>query len=357
MGKHSSQYAKGVREIKVNTQFEPLTWIIILNFNRHKDCIQCVNSLLGLEYENFQILIIDNSSDVSDREKLREFIETLKLKCSKIKYLELPQNLGFAGGNNVGIKTAIEEGAEFIWLVNNDVIVAPKSLKMLVKCAQEEEKAAFVGSKIFFFDQPDLIQHAGGKVCSWKAVTRHIGLGQKDQPEFSKRKTVDFVTGASLLVRVKALNQIGLMDESYFLYWEDTNWMVRGRKKGWLTYYEPNSIVWHKGSITLAESSYLLTYYGTRNALIFARRNYSLLHFLCALFLRTGLVLFIILTSLIKREFKEDPKITVARILGIWHALRGKRGPITQEEIVNAKILKKYTATLQKWFQLCFSKK
>lgn len=244
----------------------PLVTIVILNWNNWPDTLACVESCRGLAWPNFRILIIDNGSDDGSEEIFREH-------CPDAEILQAGANLGFAGGNNVGIRHALTTGADYVWLLNNDAVADPESLTRLVEALQADPAAAAAGSKIYCHDDPQRIWFAGGIWAKGRLRVRQRGTGKLDHGEYDVLCPVGSVSGCSMLIRATALREIGLLDESYFLYWEDTDWCARAQTNGCKILLVPASRIWHKVSATVAVRSQLQYYYNTRNGLMFCMRH------------------------------------------------------------------------------------
>lgn len=244
----------------------PLVHIIILNWNNGPDTLACLESCRRLDWSNFRILVVDNgSSDGSP--------QLLAKQCGTEEFIQSGANLGFAGGNNVGIRRALEQGAAYIWLLNNDALAAPGALSALVEIMESHPDTAIAGSKIYFQDAPQKIWFAGGAWQKGRLRLRQRGAYQEDRGGFDEIIPIGAASGCSMLVRASALQMIGLMDESYFLYWEDTDWCARAWEKGYRVLLVPASKVWHKVSASVIARSELQYYYYTRNGLHFCRHH------------------------------------------------------------------------------------
>jgi hypothetical protein len=263
-------------------------FIVILNWNGWKDTVECVESCLKITYSNFRILIVDNgSTDGSET--------ILKKRFPEAEIIQTGSNLGFAGGNNVGIKYALEQGAEYIWLLNNDTIVDINALAGLVAELHKNPEAGIAASKIYYFSKPKVIWFAGGTWNPVDHIARHNGLDEEDARQYDVVAETDFATGCSLLFKASLISKIGYLKEDYYLYWEDVDWCVNARKNGWKIIYVPNSHVWHKVSQSVENKSSAQNYYYFRGGLLFYSRNapgfvlrfaathfvYSLKQFLC----------------------------------------------------------------------------
>jgi len=244
----------------------PKVFIIILNWNGWRDTFECLKSLSDLAYGNFEIILIDNAS----KEKTRFSRETFpKLKTTQV-FNEY--NLGFAGGNNQGIKMALEGDADYVLLLNNDTTVEPDFLSVLVAEAEKNNEAGILGPKILFYDEKRLIWSAGGKITGNFTRGELIGYRQNDSGQYNQTKEVDYISGTCLLVKKEVIKKIGLISEDYFLYYEDNDWCQRVRQAGYKCLLVPEAKIYHKASKSTQEFSYPYIYYHSRNGLILASR-------------------------------------------------------------------------------------
>ena len=244
----------------------PLVCVVLVNWNRWRDTVACLESCAGLDYPHLHIIVVDNGSRDDSANHLRSRFPALHL-------IEMGANLGFAGGNNVGIHTALAMGAEYVWLLNNDTIVDPETLRALVEVMERDPTVGIAGSRISYLDNPGTLWFAGGFfVRPWGWVA-HRGDCIVDAGQYDSLAESDFVTGCSLLARTSVVRSIGPLDERYFLFWEDVDWSVRARRAGWRIVYVPGSRVLHKlgGSIPAMGTSLRWRYEG-RNRLLFYRK-------------------------------------------------------------------------------------
>ena len=249
----------------------PLIHIIVLNWNGYNDTVECLESLQKVNYPDYKIILIDNGSRDGSVQKLKERFG----KDEKIKIIANEENLGFAGGNNVGIEYAMEKGADAVLLINNDTIVDENFLVELVKAAEENKRAGVLGSKIYYESDPKRIWSAGGKVNRLLTKGVHIGYDEIDERQYDEIKKCDYLTGCCLLVKKEVVKKIGVLADDYFLYYEDTDYCLRARKAGYDCLYVPASKIWHKISRSSKPGSSSYIYYHTRNGLTMARRNGS----------------------------------------------------------------------------------
>ena len=283
-------------------------FIIILNWNGWQDTVECVESCLGLTYPNFQILIVDNCSTDNSPTILQK-------RFPDIDLLQSGANLGFSGGNNVGIRYALAHGADHIWLLNNDTRVDCNALSALVSVCESDSRIGIVGSKLYYYDEPNKIAFAGG--CWKQSPLRpyHLGVNETDHGQFDVIMEVDFITGCSLLIRSEVIEDIGVMHEEYFLYWEDIDWNARAAKHGWKILYVPQSKVWHKVSSSIGDKPLLQAYYNVRNRLLFMSRHQPLKVF--ATLVQTAVVA-------VGYMIKGDKNSSIAYFMGLRDYL-GKR--------------------------------
>lgn len=235
---------------------------VILNWNGWRDTEACLSSLAQMRYVNNQVIVVDNGSENDSACRLKNRFPSLQL-------IETGQNLGFAAGCNIGIRHALEQRADFVWLLNNDTIVDPQALQCLLEKARADQRLAAVGSAIYFMEEPQQVQAwGGGRVNFWLGRSRHFLAPVPDD-------AVDFITGASMLVSREALRSVGLLDEQFFMYWEDADFCFRLRKTKWKLAVAGGSKIWHKGSSSVGrESTNLDRYFNTSAARFFEKHAY-----------------------------------------------------------------------------------
>ena len=245
-------------------------YIIVLNWNGKNDTLECLKSLEEIDYSNYKIVVVDNGSE-------DDSVFEVKKQFSNIKIIENEKNLGFSGGNNVGIKYAINNGAHYVLLINNDTTVEKDFLNELVEIGESDEKIGVLGSKIYFHSEPNRIWFAGGKVNWLKNKGTHIGLDQIDNGQYDEIKEMDYLTGCCLLIKREVIEKIGVLSEDYFLYYEDTDFSLRAKNADYKIVYVPKSKIYHKISRSTKPGSSNYIYYHSRNGLVMAKRTGSLL--------------------------------------------------------------------------------
>ena len=242
--------------------------VILVNYKQPDQTIDCVRSLDRSTFQDFQTIIVDNESDLASEEKLRGH-------CPNAVVIPVAQNLGFAGANNIGIRFAIESGSKLVLLLNNDTVVHKELLEELVETAEEDKSTGVVGGKIFYFDKPDTLWFAGGRLNIHKALGTHEGIGIKDDGSFNLMKESDYMTGCCLLTKREVVEKIGLLDTRFFLYLEDADFCVRAKDAGYNIIYQPKAIVYHKVSSSTQWDSPVYIYFSLRNKILFLRKHSS----------------------------------------------------------------------------------
>ncbi|MEM2191862.1 MAG: glycosyltransferase family 2 protein [Archaeoglobaceae archaeon] len=238
---------------------EPLVYVIVLNYNNLKDTIETLENLKNLDYENLRIIVVDNGSE-------KWIVEEIK-KRFRFEVIENQKNLGYAGGNNVGISKALSDGAEYVFVLNNDVIVERDVLKKMVGEISKRKEYAACQPLVKYYDK-DAIWSAGTKI--FLGYPKLYLKGKKEakgifEPPFG-------LAGCAILFRAEALRDVGLLNEKLFLMHEETEWCIRAKKKGYRFLVVANAIVYHKVSATLGFLSEKYLYYVSRNWLIVARK-------------------------------------------------------------------------------------
>lgn len=260
--------------IRVNSE-QPKVAIIILNWNGLEDTVECLESLKGMTYSNYEVVLVDNGSEGNDAEILR------KRFGDYIHLIENDKNYGFAEGCNIGMKYALSNlNPDYILLLNNDTVVDPKFLTELVQVAESDSSIGIVGPKIYYHDQPNKFQSAGGQISWWTGQESLVGCTQVDSGQFDEIREVDWVIGCALLIKRETIREIGLLHAAYFAYVEETDWCARCASSGYRIVYVPRAKVWHKRRIPVDRVDELGIYYMTRNQFLFMKRNATKLQFI-----------------------------------------------------------------------------
>jgi GT2 family glycosyltransferase len=240
--------------------------IIVLNWNGLNDTLDCLESLDQLDYQNYKVVVVDNGS-------VDGSVPVIRQRFPGVTIIENGENLGYAGGNNVGLRYAMAQGADYALLLNNDTVVDPAFLRILVDAAEADPAVGVAGPTIYYHERPDVIWSAGGAI-DWQrgGSTRMVGLDERDEGQFgAEPRTVDFVTGCAMLIRRTVMEKAGLLDERFFAYYEETEWCVRVARAGYKILHIPLARMWHKISPSAQADSPLVHYYMTRNRLLFLK--------------------------------------------------------------------------------------
>lgn len=277
----------------------PKVSIIILNWNGWEDTLECLEFLYQINYPNYEVIVVDNDSvnqsvkrikswaDETHKIKYFEFF-TKDLKSSnylrykrkfnllpsdeKLLLLKNDKNYGFTGGNNIAINQILKERkSDYVLLLNNDTVVDKKFLTELIKVAEKKENIGILGSKIYYYNfhgRKDVIQSVGTKVNLYSARFYNYGNKQIDKKQFENNKFVDCICGACLLIKREVVQDIGLLNNIFFAYFEDVDWGLRAKKKGYQVACVPNSKIWHKEGMSLKKSPEISLYYCTKNAFL-----------------------------------------------------------------------------------------
>jgi len=244
---------------------------IILNWNGLKDTIECIRSLEKVTYQAHTIIIIDNASADNSVNEINRQFPSYTLLINKL-------NLGFAEGNNVGIRYALDNGADYIFLLNNDTTVAPDIIDNLIASAQQHPKAGLLNPKIYFYNDPDRIWSAGGYWDDKAKYFEQFGEGELDKGQYDTVKPIEFAIGCAMFIPRAAIEKVGLLDKTFFLNYEEIDYCFRIKHAGLEVLYIPEAKVWHKISASFGgESSPLKVYYTFRNRLLWAKKHLSFL--------------------------------------------------------------------------------
>lgn len=254
--------------------------IVILNWNKCNLLEDTLDSLMPYveKSKGVDVVVVDNGSTDGS-------VEYLKKKTSpRITSLFNKKNLGFVGGNNKGVKFSLEKGYQYIMLLNNDVLVKDKFWESMIKFMEDNKRVGVVGPKIYFapgyefhksrYQKKDLgkvIWYAGGKIDWQNVYGVHLGVDEVDVGQWNKTAEVDFVSGCCLMARAKVWQE-NLLDEKLYLYYEDSDFCVKAKKRGWGVYYHPTSSIWHINAGSSVSGGTLQDYFITRNRLLFGMR-------------------------------------------------------------------------------------
>ncbi|MDU7363118.1 glycosyltransferase family 2 protein [Clostridium sp.] len=269
-------------------------FILVLNYNGYLDTIECVDSLLNISYNNYEILIIDNNSIDNSLIELKK-----KNWEDKVKILELDENYGYAAGNNKGIEYSLMNGAEYICILNNDVKVESDFLDILVDEYKNDQNIAIIGPAICEYYDPEVIQSTGAHINIKRGQVPPINTGVKIKDIEQKNIECDYIGGACMLFNKKIIHKFGYIPEAYFLFFEETEWCYRIKKSGMKVVCNTKSVIYHKGSISINKIGGLSKYFMERNLIVFIKRNGSVSE-------KIYFYIFIILRSIKRLITKEE---------------------------------------------------
>ena len=393
----------------------PKVAIIILNWNGWKGTLECLESVFRNSYPNYQVIVIDNGSIDGSIEKIKAWAEgkqealtpepkntlyylshppviksipyiyytraeakkggNIKLEQKVTRewqergktndnelnpttpypliFIQTGENLGFAGGNNIGIGYMLKkEYVDYVWLLNNDTVIDKNALIEMIKLGENNEQIGMVGSKLLYYKKPNTIQALGGSSkIAWNTFGKHICDLKEDQFEFNNDFEIKgYICGASLLVKKKVIEAVGIIDESYFMLAEDLDWCFRTSKKSWKLFYSGGSKVWHKFGASMKKNNIDKSFLGRRSTRLpinrFIMNNYyftrGCLHFQKKFNSNSFIVfciylLFKILKQSIGIVLYDDCKFYRIKILfkGFHDGIKGKMGRTMEFKNIN----------------------
>jgi hypothetical protein len=250
----------------------PKVVAVVLNWNRTADTLACLASLATASYGDLHVVVVDNGSTVSCRPEVER-------DHPWVEVVETETNLGYSGGNNVGIRHALASGAAFVWILNNDATVEPDALDALVDCALRHPRAAAVGGRVYRADEPQTLWVAWGRVTWRQSLIALEGQNEPDGPRFDGEREVEWLPGTAILLRAAALAEIGAFDDTFFAYHEDVEWAARAREAGLQLWFTGAARIHHAihASSGGEEASFtgFRSYLSARNSVLYARRHGS----------------------------------------------------------------------------------
>lgn len=243
--------------------------IVLVNYNGKNYNEECIDSILKSTYKNIEVIVVDNAS--SDNS-----VKILKEKYSNdIIVVETGLNLGFSGGNNVGIKLALEKKCDFILLLNNDTVISEDMIEVMLKSSIINEYAV-ISPKIYYYDNKKVIWSAGADMIWKKGIPAQRGIDEVDEGQYDIECNVEIATGCCLLIHKNIIHRVGFLPDDYFLYYEDTDYTTKIVRDGYKLLYIPSAKMYHKVSAsTGGEESFNYIYYNTRNRLLFNKKYNS----------------------------------------------------------------------------------
>jgi GT2 family glycosyltransferase len=242
----------------------PLVSIIILNYNQLKVTCEFIDSARSLEYPNYELIMVDNAS----KEDPTPIIQS---RYPQIRLIRNQLNLGFTGGNNVGINAA---RGDYFLIINNDTEVMPDLIERMLEPFAKDARVGVVSPKILYYSHRRIIQYAGfTEVNPFTGRNKAIGLMEEDKGQFDIPGHTASAHGAAMMVKREVVEKVGAMPDIFFIYYEELDWSAQIRRAGYQVYYQPSAVIFHKESVTVGKESPMKTYFQNRNRILFMRRN------------------------------------------------------------------------------------
>jgi GT2 family glycosyltransferase len=326
--------------------------IVILNWNGWKDTVECLESLYQNNYHNYGIIVVDNDSVDGSVDRIKDYctgeievkspffrynpynkpIKILEINSnennridnfefsSKLILIRNNKNVGFAEGNNIGIRYALNNlNSDYILLLNNDTVVDKEFLVEMLKVSESDDEIGIVGPKIYYYDEPNRIWFARGKI-SWKFCRGlNIGHNELDVGQYEKITEIEYASGCAFLIKKEVVDRVGLLDKRFFLYFEEIDWTLRVSKLGYQSVFVPKGKVWHKISKSgggIKEKVGL--YYITKNRWLLMKRWAKKTDFLFFIvYQAVGALIFPVFFSI----YYQNPKLFLAYYRGLYDGL------------------------------------
>jgi hypothetical protein len=246
----------------------PKVVVVVLNWNGRTDTLICLDSLTTIDYPNWAVIVVDNGSEDGS-------VDAVRKAHPEVTVIESAENLGFSGGNNLGIDAALRRAADFILLLNNDTTVAPDLLSAFAQVAQDHPDAGALSGKIYFLSDPQRLWYAGTRWNPAAAAFEHLGQGVIDNGgSFEQVRETDYACGCAMFLRASTVRAIGPLDERFFLLFEETDWSFRAKRAGFRCLFVPRARLWHRVSASLGGRGVpLFEYFYTRNRLLWAEMH------------------------------------------------------------------------------------
>jgi GT2 family glycosyltransferase len=302
----------------------PRVAFVILNWNSREMTAECIRSLLAMNSQGYEIVVVDNGSH-------DDSVDYLRGEFPGIAIFPQVRNLGFAAGCNVGMRYALAEGFEYVLIINNDTVVDRHFLNALLSEAQKIPRAAVISPKIYFYDLPDRFWWAGGTFNLWVGIAKHVGRKQVDSGQYDAPRAIDWATGCAALIRCDALREVGLFEEILFGNGEDLDLSLRLRRAGYEIWFAPGAKLWHKEGVDYRKNvgEHARKFTGTRNLLWIMDRHASKtqwISFLPNFVFRYAL--FYVLLSLWRRDYRSAKAVLEGIAAYMWMRARPGSAPL-----------------------------
>jgi len=239
--------------------------VIVLNWNGWQDTVACVQSLRKATYPALGVAIVDNGSTDGSVDRFRELLPGCTI-------IETGENLGYAGGNNVGIRYWLDRRMDYILILNNDTCVDPGFLQPMVSAMQDDSRLGLIGPMILYETDPNTVQSVGLDVYISLGIVRYSGDGEENRGQHQCLRRVQFLGGICMLVRREVFEKVGLLDETFFMYAEEVEFLARAARVGYHAAVAGTAKIWHKGKASTNKVHGLFLYYMTRNRVLLGKR-------------------------------------------------------------------------------------
>jgi GT2 family glycosyltransferase len=243
---------------------KPPVGLVIVNHNLKDSLRETLESVRKIDYPDLQVVVSDNASTDGAPEMVQQRFPDVHLLAHR-------EEQGYARAASLGMAWLVDK-TQYIFSTTNDVILDPQIINVLVDFAESHPEAGVLGTKIYFFDRPNVLWHAGGRLNPLHGHTRHLGWNRRDHPRYDHVRECDYVTGCGFLLRSAALKKVGFFKEDLVFYSEDAELCYRIREAGYKIMYVPGAKMWHKTGTTLARNRPLQLRYSTRNGLYLLQR-------------------------------------------------------------------------------------
>ena len=296
----------------------PSVAVVVLDWNGADDTLACVASVRASRWQPLDVWVVDNASR-------HPVLDEVVRRHPGVRTIANPANLGYAGGNNAGLRAALAAGADWVLVLNNDARLEPGTIDELLSVARTDPRIAAVGARILRLEEPGRLWMAWGEVDYRQSLVQLIGQGEPDDGRFAEQRDVDWVSGCAILLSRRAIEAIGPFDEEYFAYHEEVDWCATARERGFRVVWAPRAVVLHRGQASSGGDTFVSRrqYLTARNMVRFVRRHGSLRERLrFALWFGAMLPL-----SWVKRRLRGEQEGVRLKLEGALDALRGRPIP------------------------------
>ena len=257
----------------------PPVIIVLLNYNQTQYTIDCIESILMSTYLYFSIIVIDNGSDMNNYDLLKTYI--INRNEHRLQLKRIDSNVGYVGGINLGLKTAVHSDCEYILIMNNDTRIHSEAISKLINTCRQSNNRAIVTGMVYWFDEPQKIQNTGIKFNKFNKSPKPIGLNEIDIGQFNTIVERDMIDDIFWLFPKKLISEIGYYSEYFWFNFEQADFGMRAKRKGYKLLFTPDAKLWHKSGVTIGgrEENPVKLYYGIQGKLIYYYRNFPIYEF------------------------------------------------------------------------------